>query len=281
MAQRGFTLIELVVVIMLMGVIGLGVSQFIGMGAQIFVNNSERQDLVNESRFIVERINRELRNALPNSIRVTGNATRQCMEFVPITWSGIYVEIPVRPASASTQMRIVEPVGLLDTYSSADIASQFAVVYPTHSAQIYADPTTDPISGDLQGHRLPLSSLGSATANISPVTLASSARFVRRSPALRYYLVSQPVSYCVENRQVWRFANYGFTASQPTNPGSLVSGQLLAQNVVNNLADSSDLPFQVTLASLTRNAYLYSLLRFAKGGEQVAFSNKVQVQNVP
>ena len=49
------------------------------------------------------------------------------------------------------------------------------------------------------------------------VTVAMSAvhRFVVESPTNRYFLVTDPVSYCVDASRVWRYSGYGFLVAQP------------------------------------------------------------------
>ena len=60
---RGFTLIELVVVILLLGVMATFTSQFISTGTQLYADASAREQLMSDVRFGVERLNREVRDA--------------------------------------------------------------------------------------------------------------------------------------------------------------------------------------------------------------------------
>jgi MSHA biogenesis protein MshO len=70
---KGFTLVELVTVIIVLGVVSVGISGFIRTGVQTYSDVIERDQLLGDSRFVVERIHRELRLAIPNSARVTAN----------------------------------------------------------------------------------------------------------------------------------------------------------------------------------------------------------------
>ena len=87
---KGFTLIELITVIVLLGILSVGISSFLNFGTQIFVDATNRDEIISTARFSVERLNRELRKALPNSVRATDNGnsidpiTRQCIEYTPI-----------------------------------------------------------------------------------------------------------------------------------------------------------------------------------------------------
>ncbi len=72
--KRGFTLVELVIVLVVLAIVSVGITGFIRSSTQIFIDASERERLLREGSFAVERINREISTALPNSVRLTGNA---------------------------------------------------------------------------------------------------------------------------------------------------------------------------------------------------------------
>jgi MSHA biogenesis protein MshO len=60
----GFTLIELVMVILLLGILAAGVTSFIGLSTQTYLNVTERDEIISTARFALERLNREVRNSL-------------------------------------------------------------------------------------------------------------------------------------------------------------------------------------------------------------------------
>ena len=95
--EGGFTLVELVMVILLLGVMATFSSQFIGIGTQIYGDASRREQLMSDARFALERLNREVRDAVPGSVRVEdegGGAQEQgaCLRFWPIATAGRYLE---------------------------------------------------------------------------------------------------------------------------------------------------------------------------------------------
>ena len=49
--HKGFTLVELVTVIIVLGIVSIGVTSFIRSGVQIFNDVSERDELLSQSRF--------------------------------------------------------------------------------------------------------------------------------------------------------------------------------------------------------------------------------------
>ena len=69
--QKGFTLIELVIVIIVLSAISIATSTYISTGVSIYTDISERDKELNSTRFVMERLRREVLNALPNSLKVT------------------------------------------------------------------------------------------------------------------------------------------------------------------------------------------------------------------
>jgi prepilin-type N-terminal cleavage/methylation domain-containing protein len=66
MNSKGMTMIELIVVIVLLGIIGLFTFQFIGSSVEIYIRTINQAKLIAEARPVMERMVREIRDA--NSI---------------------------------------------------------------------------------------------------------------------------------------------------------------------------------------------------------------------
>lgn len=86
---RGFTLMEMVIAIILLGIVGLFLGNVAGQAMGIAATSSSREALIQQGRFITERLSREIREAVPNSVIVENN----CIEFLPIINSGIYSQL--------------------------------------------------------------------------------------------------------------------------------------------------------------------------------------------
>jgi MSHA biogenesis protein MshO len=276
----GFTLVEMVTVILILGILVVGVSSFIIFGTRIFVESSSVDQVLSQSRFAVERVTRELRSALPNSLRVnTDSLTYQCVEFVPIEASTTYLTMPIVPAAAAS-IGIV----ILDNTVSAIRVNQFAWIYPLIDADVYSSA---------RQKRAQVKTIATAPSPLEhqvTLTFTAPTRFAEASPRQRIYFGSSPVSYCFEKGpsgnelQLLRYAGYSFNAIQPNPaamPATMGTGVLMAQSVANVLNNGADLPLILTPSSLVNNAMVHLQPRFNVNGETFQYRHQVQVINVP
>lgn len=86
---RAFTLIEFVLTIVLVGIIVAATVYFTYPVLQA-VDVESRAELTDIADNSLQRIGREVRLALPNSVRVATNGTAQFVEFLPIRTAGRY-----------------------------------------------------------------------------------------------------------------------------------------------------------------------------------------------
>ena len=276
--QTGFSLIELIIVIVILGVLATGTATFLRWGADTFAETSDRENLLSSSRFVVERLNREVRNALPNSPRVVSSATRHCLEFVPASMGITYKSIPASDdaSAASSSMLTLVPFVSAMVPTDANKVSIYAVnsqdIYDENSSIIaeYTDFTPKYSRNDL------------ASAAEVTLTLDQPTIFAANSPTKRLYFIEDPVAYCVENEQLNRYRHYSYTVEKlPDASSSAASRVLMAEGITNALTDSNEAPFQVTEATLTRNMVVTLWFRFSQNNEDIVLANEIQVQNVP
>jgi len=240
--DKGFTLIELITVIVILGVLSVGISGFIKFGSQIYAETSERDKIISSARFAIERLNRELRHALPNSVQLTNN--NQCIEFTPIAVSTTYTDIPVNPEPVSNTVSVIR----FDNSRFSD--NQRVIVYPLTPSDVESS------SGKV--YEIATSGLDMSGGDVWEVTLDTTPiHFTSDSPTKRIFFISPKVSYCLTNNRLER------------------DGIWMAQDITN--ID----PFDVTPATLQRNSIIQTRFRFEKNFEKITFNNEIQVPNVP
>ena len=261
--QIGFTLVELVAVIVLLGVIGIGLVNFIAGSAEAYREVTRRNEIAQIGRFAIERVTRELRSALPGSVRVTGN----CIEFVPVHGASIYTELPINGVSpAADQFSVINfvPRGTISR----------AAVYTLDAADVYS----------AANHIIPIAfSSASTVAGETSIDFSTTGQsFAEQSPGRRIYFVDQPVSFCVDavSRSLFRHADYGYSATQASPPGNAA---LLAEFI--QLNDGGAItPFAFNPGTLQRNGTVHVDFRFLARGttdEWIRFSHDIALRGLP
>lgn len=257
--QSGFTLIELVTVIVILGILSIGLSSFLNFGAQIFIGATDRDKILSSARFSIERLNRELRIAVPNSARVLPNG---CLEFTPIAHSFVYIDIPVFPDPDSNTIELV-PTLLPADYTDGDYNNYSVVVYPLSSADIY----------EVGNNKV--YSISSVDFSASPyqLTLSMMVSFAEDSTTQRIFIIKRAVMYCYENND--ELVRYDIDGH---NADGTISGQsnraLMAEDIVS-------LSFNTETGTRQRNGTIEARFEFSRNNEVIRFNNEVQVPNVP
>jgi MSHA biogenesis protein MshO len=87
-SEHGFTLIELVVVMTIIGILAALGGIFIVRPIEGFLDLSRRATLVDAAENALRRMQRDIRRALPNSVRIAGGGT--CLELLLTDDGGRY-----------------------------------------------------------------------------------------------------------------------------------------------------------------------------------------------
>lgn len=119
MKGKGFTLIEMILAIVISSIVMLGVANFTELGMRGYFGSVERFRLQTEARFVLEKLSREVRHAVPNIF--PSAISSGCVSFYPIVDSGFYA------VSGSDINFLVSDAGA----TSASLQSMSLVINPT------------------------------------------------------------------------------------------------------------------------------------------------------
>lgn len=269
-SQRGYTLVELIVVIILLGVIGTFTFNYIGFGTRIYADTVGRERITGEGRFAVNRLTIELKNALPRSIRTFDDG--RCIEFLPTIASGQYVDIalPSQPPPAN-QFVAVEPINI-----GAIASGQHLFVFAENPAQVYAAG-----SGRRKTIGTPATSVSGLEAGLISFNFVETEVFDTQSTGRRFYITGNPVQWCYNatNGDLVRRAGYDLS-SAGTIALLAPSQERMASDLANEVGQ---VVFNVTPPSLNRNSLVMIDFRFTRPGtgEFLQLAHEVFLPNVP
>ncbi len=261
--QRGFTLIELVMVMVILSLVAAMGTQFIVTSSEMYRDTTERAKVITRGRQAIERISRQIQVALPNSIRVS--ASGRCIEFLPIVGASNY-DGEVADASNGAP-----PTASVDTAPfDLDMGSaEYAAIGALSINELYVAAPDSIVSLG------PIGSSGITSVNISPAHT-----FARNSVSKRIFIVDNPNRFCVNGGDELRFySGYGL----PTNAGAGLSdaeinaGTLMAERVELD----GERPFSLSNATESRNALVQLEIPFRQGMNRVVLDHRILVRNVP
>jgi MSHA biogenesis protein MshO len=295
---RGITLVELVVVLAVLGIISAVAAMSLREPVQGYIDSNRRAQLTDIGDTALRRIARDLRLALPNSVRVTG-ADPLYMELL-LTKTGGRYRAQLNGSSAGDILDFTATDSSFDTLGPMAALSGQAVaandVLVVHN--LFADPgvtTSNAYTYNQAPHCSAASSPNCNTTTIGSTGAGSLANetkinFVSRqfplsSPGNRFQIISGPVTYVCDPGPVGangngtgtltRVSNYTIQLAQPVGaiPGSTVA--LLAQNV-------TDCQITYNPLVLTQGLGLVSMrLALTRGNETVNLYHEVHVVNIP
>lgn len=283
--SRGFTLIEMVVVMTITGILVAIVAVFIRRPMEGMIDTSRRVALADTADTALRRIRRDVQRALPNSVRVAnavvGGRNAWLIEYLPTISGGRYCAepgttvggvacTPLIFSAAATSFGVIGPIpgfGATPVFNVADIREVAIYNLGIAGADAYLSETTSAFTS-LAG---------------SIVTIAAK-QFPFSSPGNRFQFIGGPVSYvCAEGivgkdgvGTLRRITGYAKQATQPLDPASLAgaTSALLADNVAHCSADYAQ-------AVIDQYGLLSISLQLQRSSETVSLSHDIQINNIP
>jgi MSHA biogenesis protein MshO len=275
---RGFTLVELIMVIVIMGVVGGMVSVFMKGPIDAYISGGRRAALTDTADTTVRRMARDLHRALPNSLRVCPAGVNG-LEFIPTKAGGRYRAEGAGALIFSTSISSFNMLGDYANFAGAPVpadqkiaAGDLIVVYNLGPGITEADAYAG-------NNVATVSSLGTAAPNETSINFTLPVQFPLASASNRFQVVpstEQMVSYVCSARTLYRTASSALTASA----SCLTSGAKIATNVD---CDNTSFSFTDSGNALNRNALVSMRLTLQDSSttESVTLQHEVHVDNTP
>ncbi len=271
-AQQGFSLLELVMVIVILGVLSSMVAVFIRSPIEAYFDTARRAALSDAADTALRRMSRELRQALPNSIR---SASAGCLEFIPTRAGARY--------RANDQ---VSADGTALDFSAADSSFHMLARHASWPSDQQIR-TNDLVAVYNLGPGVNDAYVGDNTATVSAVTPVgdgsetrisiSPKRFPLASPGQRFHVIpgdQSVVAYQCLNGQLLRRSNHGLGNSCPASVSAPARETVLATQV-------TSCAFTVGGDDLRRNSLVQLVINLESNRETIRLYNEVHISNVP
>jgi MSHA biogenesis protein MshO len=299
--QAGFTLVELIIVMVVTGIIAGMLTMFFVPSVQNYVATGRRATLSDQADTAMRRMIREMRTSVPNSVRVRNFGLDNEIEFVPTSGGGRYrnapdvawdiahgaanqslaldtnqpslgfdVLTPLAPWPAVGDLIVIGNQSPTEIYNATNVATISQVAAPPAAIQ--------PVN--------PVRTLGTVR-----IQFANPAQFPQGYDGGRFFVVpaaQQAVTFFCQNPglngnsgrgRILRASNYGLLPSQGiTAPGVpaavLNNAAVLATNV-------EACTFNYLPGTTQESGYVEITLTLTDGGESITMSYGAHVVNVP
>ena len=258
--QRGFSLIEMIIVIAITAIVGSMVALFLRVPLESYVAQDRRARLTDTADTALRRMGRDIRLALPNSVRVTSAGGVFYLEFLGTRSGGRY-----------------RAQGGGDILDFTAVDTGFDVLGPAIDMRVgdliavynLGIPGADAWAGNT------LANYNGAAGNVSNITIAATL-FPLASPGNRFQVVEGPVSYVCDPAAgtLTRFWGYPVAAAQPTVFAAGTPQALLANRV-------STCNFDYQPGVTERGGLVSMALNLSLAGETIRLVSNTQVSNQP
>lgn len=270
---RGFTLVEMVISITILGIVSATVAGFVGPTIRGYVDTERRAEMSDAADTSLRRIATDIKKALPNSLRGPSIASNSCFEFIPTIGGGGYRAVTSNAGAGD----------ILD-FTTTDIsfdylAGNVPVPSVTGSRIVIwnmgnrgpVTPAADAYVGD--------NAAAIASATATTVTLSAAKRFPYESPDHRFFVIpSNATVYSCTGGATGRLIQTTRAISATPMSACPAAGTLVVDNV-----DCTTSRFDFTADALSNFGLLSMSLVVSDPdtGEKIRMYKEVKVDNVP
>lgn len=280
--NAGFTLIEVITVIVLIGALAALGGVFIAGPFQAVDDMRRRAGLVDEAQLVIDRIAREVRTALPNSVRIGGGGT--ALEFVSTLDGGRYrrrqapggTGEPLNRTQSSDTFDVLGGLPEIDNVSTgaagtacADGNGDCISIYNTGQTDfnVYDRDNIARITGTTA-----VADTATTHDQITYDNGGTTPAFRQHSPAQRFFVIDGVVSFICGGGNMNRHSDYGLNATQDTSPGGTVG--LMASDIAN-------CDFTYTQGTSSRAGLVTIDITITRDNETVRLLQQAHVMNAP
>jgi MSHA biogenesis protein MshO len=281
--QNGFTLVEIIMVIVITGILGSMVAVFIRAPVQQYMDAGARAELTDIADLALRRMANELRTAVPSSVRATGTGPIY-LEFLPTKNGGRYRAVSGTPDVCVGVVGNAESGALV--FDGADTCFEIlgpAITFSVSDVIVIgsAQPGGNAYDNTVTGWRTYVGASGASNyvvmnSGVPPAATDSNQRFEvvpGDQQAVTYACVGPfgTVDTLTQDGQgkLVRYWNYGFNTTQIAPPvggsSAVLANKLYTCNIV---VDQG-------------RGLIANTLQFARASEVVSLYHEIHVHSSP
>lgn len=293
--QAGFSLAELVIVIVLISILAGVTGNFIARPLEAYQDTARRATLVDVAESALRRMLRDVRLGLPNSVRVDPGGS--VLELMQVAEGARYRGLPgdngggpagdhtstASPTdwlefSGDTRWNVLGRLASLSFVYDTPLGAGHRVAVYTTGASVWSDAASDANPGVITPSATTITVRDDGDEDA--IDLSASHTFRYESPRQRFYLVEGPVTYLCDTAAgtLTRYSGYTPTAAQPTAAGSPPLSSAASARLADRVAACS---FRYDPGTSQRAGLLTLELRLSESGESVRLLQQAHVENVP
>ena len=273
---RGFTLVELVVVITITGIMAASIAVFFKPAVDAYFDARRRAELTDTADTALRRIGRDVRRAVPNSIRIPVGGD-QCFEVVPAKAGGLYRRaadkdnvnsVPLDTTGASGSFDVLSPL------ATVPVMGDFVVIGNQNTNDVYTGTTRGTVSAWANPP-----APGGAAVGVGRITLAPATQFPAGYDGGRFQVVDkieQSVFYICDGAGNLMRLVRPFSAAYPAACPGTAGAVPLATNV-----SSCSFVYNPNQGATQQSGFVWMQIELTSGGEKIALAYGAHVSNVP
>jgi MSHA biogenesis protein MshO len=304
--QQGFTLVELILVMVIVGIVAGILAMQLGPAFQGYAAVKRRAALTHQADTALRRIVAEVRTAVPNSLRLTTTSVgvtpkATCLEMVPTSDGGRFRTgyDKTVAAGASDPLDLSQPDKVFDVLTSFN-AAPAATTYSYKGVNVGPDwvvignQNTDDVYSGADRAQLAGIDLTATPQYTARLTLQNATQFPAGYEGGRFAIVpdsQQAVTYVCSGAgldpatgkgtgSLLRVSHYGFQASQ-TCPVATAGASAPFTSTVASKVSSCSIVYNPNQGATQQSGFVQLQLTLTDGGESVTLTIGSQVENVP
>lgn len=277
--QSGFTLVELIVVIVLTGIVGVSVAFFFRPAIDAYLDARRRAELTDLADTALQRMSRDVRSAVPNSIRTASGVGNTCFELLPTSTGGRYRMVADIASAVDQPLDITQPVTAFDVLSpmnTVPAVNDWVVIGNQNTNDVYTGATRSQITAVGAGNAVREAALTVTSQQFPPGY--DGGRFVvvpnnGGLPAMVYVCSGAGVDAAGNGTGTLTRVSRAFAGTLAACPAG---GAILATRV-----SACVFNYAPNLGATQQSGFVELQLELREAGESVSMAYGAHVSNVP